>query len=124
MQRFIEVLTLRISRPWYVAVLFVSLVAWICAHIYAAIVPVARINADPTWISVFLEFVAVLTTALILTGQHKEQDFSDEREELALELLLLIDRKLSASTSARPIDVAHAKETLDAAHEEQFAAER
>lgn len=119
-RRLMETVTMRMSHPGLVYLLVAGFCTWIGAHVYEILVPNSRLNADPNWLAVLLAYGALLMTALILAGQRREEDLSDEREELTLHLLAAVDRKISQAFSREAIDLERAKKVLDEAHEEQF----
>lgn len=122
LQRSIEKATASLARPICVLVLLLLVAAWFALHVYQIIVRDARVNPDPTWLAIALEFCTLLMTALILAGQQKEEELSNERQEMALHLLSIVDRKISAQFAIRPTDLQQAKDQLDRVHEQEFDA--
>lgn len=124
LQRFIEAIAARMAEPWFLLLCVALTLAWVAAHVFGALYPRAGLRPDQNWMQIALGFAAVLMTALILTGQRKDEDLAEERAEMMLHMVVLLDRKFSGSAAASPpIDVARAKQALDEAHADAFSPE-
>ena len=119
LQRAIEQAKQAASLPWLLCVFAGAFIVWIGVHIYVATTK-SRIDADPTWLQVALGFLALVMTSLILTGQRRDEELEDERSELTLHMISILDQKMSASQRAvgGATDVEDALNALRDAHRE------
>ena len=119
LQRAIERAKEAASLPWLLCVFAAGFLGWIAVHVYVARTK-SGIDADPNWLQITLGFVALIMTSLILTGQRRDEELEDERSELTLHMISILDQKLSASQKAvgGATDVEDALNALRDAHRE------
>jgi hypothetical protein len=124
-QRTLEHTKAHIARPWFPIILVSAFLAWVAAHVYFAIAGRYSSTLDGNWLQIALAFGAFIMTAAILSGQREDESLEEQRQELTLHLISIIDRKLSAvldslhrgdSNLSKPVDVEHALDVLDDAH--------
>jgi len=81
-----------ISRPRFVGILLVLVLAWLIANV--ALPPEVRIDPPPyAYLSLALAIAAVCLTVLILATQWRADALADHREKLILELTVLSEQK-------------------------------
>lgn len=93
-ERAVNRLTHFLARPRFVGVLSAILVLWIGGN--TALQLVGRRGFDPSpfnGLQVFTGIAALFITALILITQRRENELSDAREQLTLELAILNEQK-------------------------------
>jgi uncharacterized membrane protein len=90
---------------------------WIALHVIAAVRGI-RADLDPSWLQSAVGFIALIMTSLILAGQRQDDELAEERSQLTLHMIAILDQKLSASPRVRgeATDVEDALHALRDAH--------
>ena len=89
-------LTRMLGRPAFLSAMIFSIAAWMLLNI--AIVHTGRRPFDPppfAWLQGTVSGLALLMTILIFSTQQRDDDIGDQRDQLALQLALLSEQKLS-----------------------------
>jgi uncharacterized membrane protein len=100
-QRFTEGLTARAGQSAFVAWLTVAVLSWIGLNFGLIALGHQPLDAPPfAWMDCVMSVAALYMTVLILSTQRRDDELASHREQLALELAILGDRK-----SAKIIDL-------------------
>jgi uncharacterized membrane protein len=89
----IEALIGTIGRPWFAYALISFVALWVLADLLAA--RYAR-QFDPQqfpWLELMVSTGSLLLAALILISENRQQRLADQREQVTLQMALVIDRK-------------------------------
>ena len=94
LQRAVERLTRFIGRTTFVGGLTGGLVLWIGGNMAAAHLRLPMLDAPPfSWLQGAAGVLALYITVLILTTQRRENELSELREQLNLELVITNEQK-------------------------------
>ena len=93
-QRFVDRLTGLIGQPGSVAVITVVVVVWVAANLLAPTLKLEPFDLPPfPWMATAAAIVALYVTVMILSTQRRENELSQLREHLTLELAILSEQK-------------------------------
>jgi uncharacterized membrane protein len=93
-ERIVERVTADIGRPGFLAALTVVVVVWISGNLLAAHAYGTAWDRPPfSLLQGGLQVLAVYMAVLILTTQRRADELADLREQMTLELSVLIERK-------------------------------
>jgi uncharacterized membrane protein len=96
LQRAVDRVTHLVGLPGFVAVLTVAIVAWMGANIAAGVLGIPRLDPPPfTWLQGAISTAALYIAAVILSTQRRQDQLAGHREQLALELAIVADRKVA-----------------------------
>jgi uncharacterized membrane protein len=94
LQRRVDAITAMLGRPASIAVITLVVAAWIIFNCSATNFGLRVLDPPPfAFPSVVISMTSLFMTAVILTTQRRETELADHREQLALELAILGDRK-------------------------------
>ena len=93
-QRAVHRLTDLLGRPLFLAILAVAVGGWIAANLIS--IACGRSPVDPppfAWLNVAVSLVSLFMVVLILGAQRHEDQLTQHRELLTLELAILSEQK-------------------------------
>ncbi|MGH7659378.1 MAG: hypothetical protein ACRENA_00490 [Vulcanimicrobiaceae bacterium] len=119
LQRAIESIKDSAARPWLLCTIIGLCFAWIGFHVYGAIAG-RSVHVDENWLQTALGFAALIMTSLILTGQRQDELLEEQRSEMILHLIAVIERRLAAALpeTGKPVEPEEALSALQKAHSE------
>ncbi len=95
-QRAADRLTSLVSRPGFAALLTVALLLWTAGNIVATMAGAAPVDPPPfVGLQCGMSAAALYVAVLILTTQRRQDQLASHREQLALELAILSEQKVS-----------------------------
>jgi uncharacterized membrane protein len=93
-QRGLERLTALAGRPLFIGVLTVFLVAWIGSNLLATAVGFQAVDPPPfVWLVGVVSVISLYVVVLVLATQRREDELSQRRDQLTLELAVLSEQK-------------------------------
>jgi uncharacterized membrane protein len=93
-QRFVDRLTEIVGRTRFLAFMTTALVGWIVINMFGPKAGLPAFDPQPfVWLQNVCSVVALYITVLILITQRREEELSDAREQLTLELAILGEQK-------------------------------
>jgi uncharacterized membrane protein len=96
LQLAVDRLTAVIGSPGFVVLLSLAIAGWIVANWLAATLGVHAIDPPPfTGLEAVTAIGSVVLVALILASQRREDQLSDHRDQLILELSIANDQKIA-----------------------------
>ncbi len=94
LQRGVEMLTAFIARATFVGGLTLVLLLWVIGNGLAASLHLATLDAPPfVWLQGAAGILALYITVLILATQRRENELTELREQLNLELVITNEQK-------------------------------
>jgi len=94
LQRTVDRLTARASRPEFVGILTLVVFGWIAFNLILMALGYRPVDEPPFyWMQGAVGLAALYMTALILTTQRREDQLASHREQLTLELGILGEQK-------------------------------
>ena len=94
LQRTVERLTAFIGRTTFVGGLTVVLLLWVGGNIFAHQLQLPMLDAPPfNWLQGVSGVMALYITVFILSTQRRENELSELREQLSLELVITSEQK-------------------------------
>ena len=95
-QRRLEQLGRFFGQPSYLMGVLLTATLWIIVNISAPQLGFASFDEPPfPWLDLLLTFVALMTTAVVLIGQHRQTKLEQRRAHLDLQVNLLTEQKVS-----------------------------
>lgn len=95
-QRRLEQFGLLIAQPVYFIGLFVLVGGWIVFNLDAPQLGLHAFDPPPfAWLQGFMTFVALLTATVVLIGQRRQTNLSEQRAHLDLQINLLTEQKVT-----------------------------
>jgi uncharacterized membrane protein len=92
--RIVDGATSLISRPGFIAVVILIIVAWSGMNLALPVLGIKPFDAPPfPWLMDGVTIAALLIAALIVTTQRRANKLADLREQMTLELGLLTEQK-------------------------------
>ena len=83
-----------IGRPRFAGLIAVLIVLWVTANLAARTFGVRPLDKPPFgWLQIALAVLALFVTVFILISQRRDDELSELREQLTLELAMLADQK-------------------------------
>lgn len=94
LERVVERLTAWIARPAFIGLLTVAVAAWVGGNLLSGWLGWREPDQPPfTWLADAIGLSALYVTALILTTQRRDDELTERREQLTLELAILADKR-------------------------------
>jgi uncharacterized membrane protein len=94
LQRAVDRMTALLGRPGFIGMLSVIVVGWIGSNLLAAALGYRAIDPPPfSWLQGTVSLVSLYMVVLILVTQRREDQLSQQREQLTLELAMLGEQK-------------------------------
>lgn len=95
-QRRLEHFGLLIAQPLYFIGLFVLVGAWVVFNLDAPQLGLQAFDPPPfAWLQAFMTFVALVTATVVLIGQRRQTNLSEQRAHLDLQINLLTEQKVT-----------------------------
>ncbi len=111
-----------IGRPRFAGLIAVLIVVWVAANLAARTFGVRPLDRPPFgWLQIALAVLALFVTVFILISQRRDDELSELREQLTLELAMLADQKgakIIALLEELRRDLPNVHDRLDAQAEE------
>ena len=96
LQRAVDRMTARLSRPRFIGVITVIVISWISLNLLTAALGGHPIDPPPfPWLEGAVSLVSLYMVVLILATQRREDQLTQRRELLMLELAFLSERPAS-----------------------------
>ena len=93
-QQIVERATKRAGRPAFIALLIVLVLSWIALNLSLIASGQHPLDKPPFfWLQGAVSLTALFMTVLILTTQRREDELTDTRDQLTLELAILSEQK-------------------------------
>ena len=93
-QRSVERITAVVARSAFLGVLTVAILLWVGSNILAGWLRIPVLDAPPfNWLQGVSGVLALYMTVIILATQRRENELSDLREQLNLELVIINEQK-------------------------------
>ncbi len=93
-QRVVERVALLVSRPRFVAYAAAVIALWVIGNAGALRLGLVPLDAPPfPWLAIAVSITALFMTTIILASQRREDELSNLREQLTLELAILSEQK-------------------------------
>jgi len=94
LQRVVDRMTALLSRPGFIGASTVIVIGWISLNLLAAALGRHPIDPPPfSWLQGAVSLVSLYMVVLILVTQRREDQLSQQREQLTLELAMLGEQK-------------------------------
>ena len=94
LQRAVDRMTARLSRPRFIGVITVIVISWISLNLLTAALGGHPIDPPPfPWLEGAVSLVSLYMVVLILATQRREDQLTQRRELLMLELAILSEQK-------------------------------
>lgn len=95
-QRRLERIGRFFSQPRYLVGLFMWIGIWICYNLVASKWGWVALDAPPfPWLEGTLTFIALITATIVLIGQRRQTQLSEQRAHLDLQINLLTEQKVT-----------------------------
>ena len=95
-QRAADRITSLVSRPGFAALLTVAILLWTVGNVVAAMAGATPVDPPPfVGLQCGMSAAALYVAVLILTNQRRQDQLAGHREQLALELAILSEQKVS-----------------------------
>ena len=95
-QRRLEHFGLLIAQPLYFIGLFVLVGGWVVFNLDAPRLGLLAFDPPPfAWLQAFMTFVALVTATVVLIGQRRQTNRSEQRAHLDLQINLLTEQKVT-----------------------------
>jgi uncharacterized membrane protein len=95
-QRWVNRITAFMARPWFIALMGLSVGAWIAANLIASRLGVQAIDAPAfPWLQGAANIVSLFIVMLVLVAQKHEDELNAHRDTLTLELAILSEHKIA-----------------------------
>ncbi|MDB5441871.1 MAG: hypothetical protein JWP86_2761 [Phenylobacterium sp.] len=111
-----------IGRPRFAGLIALLIVVWVAANLAARTFGLRPIDKPPFgWLQIALAVLALFVTVFILISQRRDDQLSELREQLTLELAMLADQKgakIIALLEELRRDLPNVHDRLDAVAEE------
>jgi uncharacterized membrane protein len=96
LQKFVDRLTGMVGLPGFVAFLALAIAVWISGNSLAERLGFRPLDPPPfAWLELAVSAGALLVAVLIVTTERREEQLASNRAQLALEMAILNDRKIS-----------------------------
>ncbi len=95
-QRAVNRVAALMGRPWFIALVGFTVVAWVAANLIAARLGVEAIDPPPfPWLEAATTIFALFVVMLVLVAQKHEDELNAHRDTLTLELAILSEHKIA-----------------------------
>jgi uncharacterized membrane protein len=95
-QRAVNRITAFMGRPWFLALVGFSALAWMAGNALAGRLGVEAIDPPPfAWLEVAATLFSLLLVVLLLVAQKHEDELNAHRDTLTLELAILSEHKIA-----------------------------
>jgi uncharacterized membrane protein len=95
-QRAVNRITAFMARPFFIALLGVSVAGWIVANLIATTLGVEAIDAPAfPWLQGAVNLFSLFVVMLVLVAQKHEDELNAHRDTLTLELSILSEHKIA-----------------------------
>jgi uncharacterized membrane protein len=85
-----------LGRPGFIGLLIAAVLCWTGGNLLSLLLGCTPIDPPPfAWLQLAVSLTALCITALILTTQRRDDQLSEHREQMALELAILSEQKLA-----------------------------
>jgi uncharacterized membrane protein len=86
--------TALLAHPWFIGVLAIVVAAWMTLNLLAAPLGYSALDPPPfSWLETAVSLASLYMVVLILATQRREDQLSQRREQLTLELAILTEQK-------------------------------
>ena len=94
MQRGVDRLTSLLGRPIFIGVLTLFIVGWIGSNLIVGALGLRPIDPPPfVWLLGAISLVSLYVVILVLATQRREDELTQRRDQLSLELAILSEQK-------------------------------
>jgi uncharacterized membrane protein len=96
LQRLVDRVTAVFADPWFIAGVVLLSAAWIIGDVVLRRTTGHRLDGPGfPWLVLAGELLAICITTLVLMSQRRKDELSELREQLTLELVILIEQKVA-----------------------------
>jgi uncharacterized membrane protein len=94
LQRIVDRTTAIVAHPWFIVIVTFTVLAWMAGNLLALRVGGASLDRPAfPWLQGAGELAAIYITTLVLMSQRRKDELSELREQLTLELAVMIEQK-------------------------------
>jgi uncharacterized membrane protein len=95
-QRAVNQITAFMARPWFIALVGLSVAVWIGANLVATRFGLKAIDPPPfPWLEGAISLFSLFVVMLVLVAQKHEDELNAHRDTLTLELAILSEHKIA-----------------------------
>jgi uncharacterized membrane protein len=95
-QRWVNRITALMARPWFIALIGLSVGAWIGANLIASRLGLQTVDAPAfPWLQGAANLFSLFVVMLVLVAQKHEDELNAHRDTLILELAILSEHKVA-----------------------------
>jgi uncharacterized membrane protein len=95
-QRAVNRVTALMARPWFIALVGLSVAVWIAANLIANRLGLQAVDPPPfPWLEVVATLFSLFLVMLVLVAQKHEDELNAHRDTLTLELAILSEHKIA-----------------------------
>jgi uncharacterized membrane protein len=96
LQKIVDRITALFAHPWFIAVVAVVAAAWIIGDLVLRRALGHGLDRPGfPWLQLAGELLAICITSLVLMSQRRKDELSELREQLTLELVIMIEQKVA-----------------------------
>jgi uncharacterized membrane protein len=96
LEKLVDRVTALFAHPWFIAAVTLVVVAWIVGDVALRRAFGHGLDRSGfTWLQFAGELLAIYITSLVLMSQRRKDELSELREQLTLELVILIEQKVA-----------------------------
>ena len=96
LQKVVDRVTTLFAHPWFIAIVAVAAAAWIVGDVVLRRATGHGLDRPGfPWLQLAGELLAICITSLVLMSQRRKDELSELREQLTLELVIMIEQKVA-----------------------------